>query len=58
MGGLFVSNSEVPGALTTQEVDSQLVGAHHDGGVRDLPDQVGGEAAVQGSVALLFGHCP
>lgn len=61
-GGWFASNSLVRrggcgGVLTTQEVDYQLIGAHHDGGVGDLPDQVGGEAAVQGPVALLFGHC-
>lgn len=43
--------------LTVQEVDHQLVGAHHDGGVGDLSYQVGGEAAVKGAVALLFGHC-
>lgn len=43
--------------LTVQEVDHQLVGAHHDGGVGDLSYQVGGEATVQGAVTLLFGHC-
>lgn len=41
--------------LTVQEVDHQLVGAHHDGGVGDLAHQVGSEAAVQRPVALLFG---
>lgn len=25
------------GALTIQEVDHKLIGAHHDGGVGDLP---------------------
>lgn len=43
--------------LTVQEVDNQLVGAHHDGCVGYLAYQVGGEAAVQGAKALLFGNC-
>lgn len=44
-------------ALTIQEVDYQLVGAHHDARVGYLAYQVGGETAVQGAEALLFGHC-
>lgn len=44
-------------ALTVQEVDYQLVGAHHDARVGYLAYQVGGETAVQGAEALLFGHC-
>lgn len=43
--------------LTVQEVDHQLIGAHHDGGVGNLAYQVGGEAAIQGTVALLSGYC-
>lgn len=42
--------------LTIEEVDHQLVGAHHDGGVGDLAHQVCGEAAVQRAVALLPDH--
>lgn len=42
--------------LTVEQVDHQLIGAHHDGGVGDLPDQVCGQAAVQGPVALLSEH--
>lgn len=43
--------------LTVQEVDHQLVGAHHDRCVGDLADQMCGETPVQGAVALFFGHC-
>lgn len=43
--------------LTVQEVDYQLVGAHHDGCVGYLAYQVGSETAVQGAKALLFGNC-
>lgn len=55
--GLHVLSKWGGGTLTVQEVDHQLVGAHHDGGVGDLSYQVGCEATVQGAVALLFGHC-
>lgn len=55
--GLHIQSKRWGKTLTVQEVDHQLVGAHHDGGVGDLSYQVGGEAAVQGAVALLFGHC-
>lgn len=55
--GLHKLSKEEGRLLTVQEVDHQLVGAHHDGGVGNLAYQVGGEAAVQGAVALLFGHC-
>lgn len=50
-------DDDVAAPLTAQEVDHQLIGAHHDGGVGDLSHQVGGEPAVQGRVALLSGHC-
>lgn len=43
-------------ALTVEKVDHKFIGAHRDGGVRDLSYEVGGEPAVQGTVALLFGH--
>lgn len=43
------------GELAAKQVDHHLVGAHHDGSVGDLPDQVGGEATVQRPVALLSG---
>lgn len=45
------------GELAAEQVDHHLVGAHHDGSVGDLPDQVGGEATVQRPVALLPGDC-
>lgn len=45
------------GDLSIQEVDHQLIGTHHDGGVGNLAYQVGGEATVQSAEALLFGHC-
>ena len=32
----------MPGGLTTKQVDHHFIGAHHDGGVGDLSDQVGG----------------
>lgn len=54
---LFKREGDIPGELTAEQVDHHFIGAHHDGGVGDLSDQVGGEAAVQGAVALLFGHC-
>ena len=53
---LFSSRGGRCCCLTAEEVDHQLVGAHHDGGVGDLPHQVGGEAAVQRTEALLPGH--
>lgn len=43
--------------LSVEQVDHQLIGAHHDGGVGDLPDQVGEEAPVKRPVALLPGDC-
>lgn len=45
------------GGLSIQEVDHQLIGAHHDGGVGNLAYQVGGEATVQSTEPLLFGDC-
>lgn len=45
----------VKGELAAEQVDHHLVGAHHDGSVGDLPDQVGGEATIQCPVALLSG---
>lgn len=47
----------VPAGLTAEQIDHHLVGAHHDGRVGDLPDEVGGEAAVQRPVPLLSGYC-
>ena len=36
-----------------QQVDRQLVGGHHDGGVGDLSDELRGEALVEAPAALL-----
>lgn len=47
----------VPAGLTAEQIDHHLVGAHHDGRVGDLPDEVGGEAAVQRPVTLLSVYC-
>lgn len=48
---------EAGAGLAAEQVDHHLVGAHHDGGVGDLSDQVGGEATVQCPVALLPRDC-
>lgn len=40
-----------------EQVDHHLVGGHHYSGVGDLADQMGGETAVQGAVALLLRYC-
>lgn len=42
--------------LTIEQVDHQLIGAHHNSSVRDLSDQVSSEASVQCSVTLLPDH--
>ena len=38
------------------EVDGELVRAHHDGRVRDLPKELDDEAAVEADAPLLLGH--
>lgn len=46
----------VPSGLAAKQINHHFIGAHHDCSVWDLSDEVGGETAVQRSVALLPGH--
>ena len=39
--------------VLAEGVHGQLVGRHHDGGVGDLPDQLGAQAPVEAVPALL-----
>lgn len=42
--------------LAIEQVDHQLVGAHHDGRVGNLADEVGGKASIQRPVPFLSNH--
>lgn len=53
---LFKQEGDIPGGLTAEHVDHHFIGTHHDGGVGNLSDEVGGEAAVQRPVSLLPGY--
>lgn len=49
----FQQEGDVPGELTAEQIDHHFIGAHHDGSVGDLSDEVSSEAAVQCPVSLL-----
>ncbi len=58
---VVIVHVSAPGCAVVLEVlghdgDRELVGGHHNGGVRDLPDQLRGQAPVQPSSAFLAGH--
>jgi hypothetical protein len=42
--------------LHREDVHDRFVGRHHDGGVGDLADELGGETSVQSRLALLLPH--
>lgn len=54
---LFAQEGGVRVALTAEQVDHHFICTHHDGGVGNLSDEVGGEAAVQRPVSFLPGYC-
>lgn len=59
IGLLSVAHHQVAGRvveLVGQHVHDGLVRGHHDGRVRDLPDQLRSEATVQSRLALLLPH--
>lgn len=43
-------------SLTFEQVDDELVGAHHDGRIGDLSDQMCGKSSVKSSIAFLSKH--
>lgn len=53
----FSRKENIPAGLTAEQIDNHLIGAHHDGSVRDLSDEMGGEATVQCPVTFLSGYC-
>ncbi len=51
-------SSEAPrvNVYPLKQVDDELVGAHHDGRIGDLSDQMCGESSVKSSIAFLSKH--